>query len=232
MNIYSITCTRDKNHDATAAGLFTTLSSYGVHVKVLANQTSIFDAYKKGLEACGAEDEDIVILCHDDLQIQSPKDEFIAGLSKCLDKRVGVIGVAGTTYLSENAVWWDRAAWEAGKHSGVVWHPSANTDGTDHKVIMRTEYGPHRQVVVLDGLFLAARKEVWDKVGLDKPEYFTGPWDFYDIHYTSTAHTLGYKNYAVPIRIIHNSRGELAGRDSWHNNRQAFINNSKLPLSC
>ena len=37
-------------------------------------------------------------------------------------------------------------------------------------------------------------------------------------------------NGILNINILHNSRGELVGRDSWHKNRAAFIENTKLPL--
>jgi len=37
---------------------------------------------------------------------------------------------------------------------------------------------------------------------------------------------------AAPIHILHNSPGELAGRESWMQNRIAFINNHKFPITC
>ena len=49
-------------------------------------------------------------------------------------------------------------------------------------------YGKPDQVVCMDGLFLAASGKVLREIGLDKPEYFEGDWDFYDIHYTVSAH--------------------------------------------
>ena len=84
--------------------------------------------------------------------------------------------------------------------------------------------------MALDGLFLAARKEVWEEVGLQKPSYFEGQWDFYDIHYTTKSHILGYKNYTIPLNIVHYSGGDLVGRDSWHKNRMSFIANTQLPI--
>ena len=229
MQIFSITCTRDKNLGDVPKALFSTLSSYGVDVKVLANQTSIFDAYKKGLDSCKANPDDIIILCHDDLQFMGDKAGFIAALSPCIKKETGIVGPAGTTFLGKEAVWWDHERWQAGYHRGQVQHRNEVNGRTE---IHSTNYGPYGQVVALDGLFLAARKEVWDTIGLDKPNYFEGNWDFYDIHYTTTAHLLGYKNYAVPLRVIHQSAGILVGRDSWHKNRKAFIENTELPLTC
>lgn len=226
MKIFSIICTRDKSLNPITQRLVHTLSSYGADVKVLANQDSIFKAYEKGLSLCNAEDEDIIILCHDDLQILASKPEFIAALSKCIEKEVGIVGPAGTTLLGEDAVWWRQDRWQAGYHRGAVKHYGPSSQ------LNTTNYGPFGQVVALDGLFLAARKSVWEHVSLKKPDYFEGLWDFYDIHYTTTAHNLGYKNYAIPLDMIHQSSGELVGRDSWHKNREAFINNTTLPLSC
>lgn len=227
MKIYSIICTRDKNLNPITKKLVHTLSSFGIEIKLLVNQKSIFEAYKRGMEACSPKDGDIIICCHDDLSILSTKQEFIAGIAKCINSDSGFVGPAGTTLLGQDSVWWDQTRWQAGYHRGVVKHHDKDTN-----TIHRTSYGPYGQVVALDGLFLAARKEVWEDVGVEKPEYFEGDWDFYDIHYTTTAHQKGYKNYSIPIDLIHYSKGELVGRDSWHKNREAFINNTKLPMSC
>ena len=226
MKIFAIICTRDKNLGAITQGLINTLSSYGVDIKLLASQNSIFEAYQKGMDICGANDDDIVIYCHDDLQILSSHQAFIASLAKCIEKETGIVGPAGTTHLGKDAVWWDTDRWRRGDHRGQVKHRAPD----DSSQVVTTSYGDFGQVVALDGLFLAARKEVWNRINLQKPAYFEGNWDFYDIHYTTTAHKLGYKNYAIPIDMLHHSNGELVGRDSWHNNRKAFVANTELPI--
>ena len=226
MKIFAISCTRDKNLNSVTRGLVNTLSSYGVYIKLLANQNSIFEAYQKGLDMCLANDKDIIIYCHDDIQILSSHQSFIAALAKCVEESTGIVGPAGTTHLGKDAVWWDMTRWRSGEHRGSVKHRMRGNSSE----ITATSYGDYGQVVALDGLFLAARKEVWAKIGLEKPPYFEGNWDFYDIHYTTTAHKLGYKNYAVPIDMLHHSNGELVGRDSWHKNREAFIANTELPI--
>ena len=229
MKIYAIICTRTKELKPVTSGLLHTLSSFGVDVKVLANQDSIFSAYKKGLEMCHASAKDIVIFCHDDIQLLNGNTDFHAALGKCLEEETGIVGPAGTACLGSTAVWWDKELWRKGYHRGGVDHVSDIHN--NERLIQNTHYGPYGQVVALDGLFLAARKEVWDTIGLQKPPYFEGLWDFYDIHYTTTAHKLNYKNYAVPIRLIHLSTGQLVGRDSWHKNREAFIKQTELPLT-
>ena len=229
MKLFAIICTRDKKTlTPVTARLIHTLSSYGVDVKILPSQKSIFEAYKKGIDSCDAQDTDIIIYCHDDIHILNSKTHFLKVLSKCADSSTGVIGPAGTTLLGEDAIWWAHDKWTEGYHRGHVNHQPKSEKFNQE--VEKTHYGPYGQVVALDGLFLAARKEVWDNIGLDKPSYFEGNWDFYDIHYTTKSHLLGYKNYAVDIHLIHHSFGELVGRDSWHKNREAFIKNTTLPM--
>jgi len=224
MKIYALICTRSADYSVVTAALIKQLKEFGISVKVLANQKSIFKAYKKGLKACNPKDNDIVIMCHDDIEIRQSKEEFIAALGMCLGPKVGIIGPAGTTKLGTNAVWWDHDLWKRDYHRGFVMHRHTDKDEG-------TRYGKYGRVVVLDGLFLAARGYVWKKLDLSQPKEFEGNWDFYDIYYTSQAHFKGFENQAAPIILCHHSRGELAGRDSWHNNRQAFQKMTRLPLT-
>ena len=164
-------------------------------------------------------------MCHDDIEILTDPELFIRIIVKSLlDKKTGFVGVAGTTHLSEDAVWWNHRLWQQGKHRGFVYH------GNDILSADSTYYGKPDRVVCLDGLFLAAKGSTIKTVTLDKPEYFEGGWDFYDIHYTVSAHEKKYHNKVIPLNILHNSKGELVGRDSWHKNRQAFINRKNLPI--
>ena len=227
MKIFSVICTRTKEFSDTTQKLIDTLCSFGVEVKIMTNQTSIFEAYQKGLDKCDAADDDIIIFCHDDIELLDSKAEFIAKLYTCVaDPKTGIVGPAGTTLLGADAVWWNHDNWQHGYHSGAVFHRTKEGE------VYPTNYGSYRRVVALDGLFLAARAIVWEQVGLEKPAYFDGDWDFYDIHYTTKAHNLKFSNKTVPIKIIHHSAGELVGRDSWFKNRDAFISNTKLPIQC
>lgn len=225
MNIYAFICTRSKDFNETTKRLSSYLSRAGVKAKFLVNQKSIFSGYASAFKKFDVQDDDIVIMCHDDIEILTDPEQFIRIIVKSvLDKKTGFVGVAGTTHLSQDAVWWNHSLWQQGKHRGHVYH------GQDIHTADSTYYGKPDRVVCMDGLFLAARGEVLREVGLDKPEYFEGGWDFYDIHYTITAHEKKYHNRVLPINILHNSKGELVGRDSWHKNRQAFIDRTNLPI--
>lgn len=227
MNIYALICTRDvKKPKATLVKTCKFLKQLGATVKIMANQDSIFEAYSKGVASFDASPEDVIVMCHDDLEFLGSTQDLQRIFTEYFveKKNTGFIGPAGTSFLCSQAVWWDRETWKAGFHRGRVSHIN------DRGQVYSTDYGPYDRVVVLDGLFLATQKKVLDEIGLDKPKYFEGDWDFYDIHYTSQAHKAGYKNYAENIPLVHHSAGELVGRDSWHKNREAFIARTELPL--
>jgi len=194
-------------------------------VKVLVNKESIFDAYSEAIKTIILRDSDIVIFCHDDIEIIMDPQKFVDVLVHAARKeKSGFFGPAGTTHLSEDAVWWNRGVWQAGKHRGFVLH------GTDIKTAEYTIYGNPGRVVCLDGLFLAVNGKTLQSLNLEKPTYFEGEWDFYDIHYTVQAHKKGFYNTVEPIFMIHHSKGELVGRDSWHKNREQFIKHTTLPI--
>jgi len=226
MNIYAIICTRDRNKvTSTTDKLLTFLCAANIKIFMLSGAKSIFSAYQGAFEKINPEKEDIVIFCHDDIEIRENPAEFVEKLHKSFSSpEVGFVGAAGTMSLGPDAVWWDQERWQQAKHRGVVTH--VDPKGKEYV----TPYGPPGDVVTLDGLFFAAKRKVIDAVGLDKPTYFEGEWDFYDIHYTSQAFLKGFTNKVMDIKIFHNSRGELVGRDSWHKNREAFIANNDLPI--
>jgi len=228
MTLYAFICTRTTEFSSVTNDLVSYLSRVGVNVKLLVNQDSIFEGYKKAVEKIQPDPSDIIILCHDDIKINASPSDFLTILSILKNDKYGFIGPAGTTRLNSNGVWWDSENWQKGYHKGEIYHVNPNNS------IYKTHYGPFGQVVVLDGVFLACRAELLNKIPIDKPSHFVGNWDFYDIYYTYEAHKLNYENHTVPINMIHMSRGELVGRDSWHENRKAFIedNRKEFPLTC
>lgn len=227
MKVNAVICTRSREDiSPTTKVTVDYFTNLGIRVWLMCNQGSIFSAYETAFKKAEPDPEDLFIFCHDDIEIYEPKEDFISKLiQETNDTDVGFVGPAGTTYLGKTAVWWDHEKWREGKHRGRVFHTDPDT-----KKPMDTLYGFPGEVVALDGLFLAARARTISQIGLSKPEYFEGKWDFYDIHYTSKAFLEGFTNKAVDIKIIHHSLGELAGRDSWHKNREAFISNTELPL--
>lgn len=225
--IYAVICTRDKNKVTTVTNsLIKYFTEAGIKVVVMAKQKSIFSAYASAVKKIDPEKKDIIIFCHDDIEIKEEPLDFKKTLVDALSgPGVGFVGPAGTTYLGEDAVWWNHENWKKGLHRGRVFHVDKKSGQLEN-----TMYGFEDDVVVLDGLFLACGGHLAKKLDFSKPEYFEGDWDFYDIHYTTQAHIMGYRNAVRDLQIVHHSRGELAGRDSWHKNRRAYIDNTDLPL--
>lgn len=224
MRIYSIICTRSKNLSEVTETLVHKLCSLPAKVILMTNQESIFSGYKKAFERVNPEDNDIFILCHDDIELRGSSKDIVTAVSIVNAPGYGFAGPAGTKLLGEDAVWWHQERWKAGFHSGEVLHLNKETNS-----FYTTSYGPVSKVVALDGLFLAASAKTLKEVGLEKPDYLKGNWDFYDIHYTFTAFKKGLCNTTIPLEIAHHSSGELVGRDGWHQNRMAFIGHHKLP---
>lgn len=227
MRIHAIVCTRSREDiSETTDALLTFLSRCSANILLVSGAKSLFSAYQKAYNAANPAPEDIIIFCHDDILIREKPEVFIDKLKTSLaEASTGFVGAAGTMCLGRNAVWWDLDQWKGRMHRGRVLHlhPETNSE-------YETYYGAPGDVAVLDGLFLAAKPKVIEDVGLQKPEYFSGEWDFYDLHYTSQAFLKGYTNKVIPLKILHNSRGELVGRDGWEANRAAFIANNTLPL--
>lgn len=233
-NVHFIVPTKGPTVTKTKQGLFNyvkqlqkcNLGEGIVDIKFVVGCNSIFKAYSDAvLSIIGDKepsDEDIFIFCHDDIDIHTKPETFIEILSKYTQKTLtGFVGVAGTKELTNSAIWWDQSVWVKGGHSGFVLHSED---------LRYTYYGPNERVVVLDGLFLACSYRTLKQINLNKPPYFEGEWDFYDLYYTLQAHKLGLCNLTVPIVVNHISMGELVGRDSWHKNRLAFIQNNHLPV--
>lgn len=227
--IYAFICTRSRELSKITETYVRYLASCQIIVKLLINQNSIFEGYKKAFEKVNPNPKDIIILSHDDIEIKMPFYLFVQVLKKNLKNKTGFVGPAGTTFLGKDSTWWNIDNWKNKMHRGRVYHINKDT-----KKLYDTYYGENGQVVVLDGLFLATKAEVLLDIGLDKPDYLEGDWDFYDIHYTSAAHFKGYKNKTIPLTIIHHSGGELAGRDSWFKNRDLFEKKyvKEFPIKC
>lgn len=219
IKIYSLICSRNNTFSKTSLDLFSYMRDCGIEVKSLIGFKSIFDAYIKGVETLDANPEDIVILCHDDIEIKNPKEEFKAILTSAT-RTDGFIGVAGTRYFENTGVWWN---WNTPQNmSGKVSHGLKGQD-------KETYFGPLGRVVVLDGVFLACNVKTLASIHMAQPTDFIGDWDYYDIFYTFQTHLKGYSNRTVPIMLRHESPGQM--RQSWHQNRVVFteIYKNNLP---
>jgi len=160
---------------------------------------SLSDGYNRGVARSRG---DIVIFCHDDIEILDPK--FYSLLCGHLED-YDVVGCAGTTCLIESA--W-AAAGDPFTH-GAVAYPANDTWPCDRYNLLvwgepKAVRVPHVQA--LDGFFIAVKREVLDHVQFDEVN-FDG-FHVYDTDFTFAAYLSGYKlAVCKDILIAHRSGG-------------------------
>ena len=173
-------------------------SSYNSFIFKENNTDPLPKVYNKAIDFAKQEDFDTIILCHDDVIIESD-------LSYKLESamyRFDVAGVAGTTEckMQEPVLWHIMGGgFGGGKLHGAVAH------GNDKKKTM-TYFGVYpKRVVLLDGVFLAIKRKVFEKVRFDE----TNPagFHFYDLDYSLSCHKEGFKIGVSDIMITHASPG-------------------------
>jgi hypothetical protein len=175
-------------------------------------QYDLFTGYNQG--AAQARFPRLCFL-HDDVELLGNRRAFQPAL-KLLDKPLtGIVGVAGTRLLPENATWWQSPQEEC---RGMAGHP--DPAGGIRWNVWPWGAGKFGPVVVTDGVFLMCRKEIWRKLGGFDAAYYGG-FHFYDLDLSFRAHLAGLQNQVVPLPLLHLSHGETNA--GWEENRQKFL---------
>lgn len=177
-------------------------------IEIINNGESLTTAYNRGLKQAI---NDIVVFCHDDLTIETTN--WGNKLIKLYEKNpeYGIIGVAGTKYMSSTGRWWDKRKAMYGRvqhtHEGKTWLNSYSDD--IHNKIEET--------VIVDGLFFALHKK---RIVYNFDETFEG-FHFYDVGFCFRNYINGVKiGIVTNIRINHLSIGMT--NDAWEANRIKF----------
>jgi GT2 family glycosyltransferase len=175
----------------------------GVH-----DANSLCEGYRRGLASSRGE---IVVFSHDDIEIWSPA--FAERLKGHLSQ-YDAIGIAGTSKMV-------APGWITPGVPYVYGHVvHAVGDGTFSVEL----YGGTRRAVegikAMDGVFLAFRREVIERVGWDA-DTFTG-FHLYDLDATYRAHLAGYRlAVALDITLAHYSGGKVD--EVWRKYAEAFL---------
>jgi len=184
------------------------------------NQYSLTQVYNIAIFEHNNEDA-IMVFCHNDITIKTQNWGKLL-LTKFNNSNYQILGVAGTTFLSETGRWWD----DRKKMVGIVEH----TNGMRNWVSEYSEpkRGQITPVVLVDGLFIAV--DINDlNIGWD--EEFKG-FHMYDVSFCVPNYLDGCNiGVTTDIRILHNSVGEV--NQEWENNRIQFAEKYKdeLPLT-
>jgi glycosyltransferase involved in cell wall biosynthesis len=158
---------------------------------------------------------DIVILCHDDIYFDTPA--WYSKVQKSFEKNdFGILGVAGTTHLSQSGMWW-----ETNRRKNMVGIVNHESGGKKWESRYSSPQGNEiSQVAVVDGVFIAIHKLRIKKLFV---EDFKG-FHFYDLPFCLENHLEGVKiGVTTNIRITHKSIGQT--NQQWEDNRKQFIEN-------
>jgi hypothetical protein len=180
-----------------------------IHVieKVNDGQKSLSQVYN---EILNESTTDIVVFCHDDIYFESTG--WYNKIVKHFEKSdYGIIGVAGTTSLTDSGRWWDEKNKMVGivnhEHEGKKWE-SKYSESFENGIC---------ETLIVDGLFFAVNKK---RIKKNFDESFKG-FHFYDVSFTYSNHLEGVKVGVITnIRITHKSIGMT--NEEWEKNRIYF----------
>ena len=173
-------------------------SAYNEFIFKENNKDPLPVVYNKAIDFAIQEDFDNLVLCHDDVIIESDLTYKLSSLMQDYD----IIGVAGTTEckLQEPALWHIMGGgFGSGNLHGAVAHG-------DEKNKSMTFFGPYpKRVLLLDGVFLCISKKVFTQVRFDEAN--PAGFHFYDLDYSLACHKAGFKLGVSDIMITHASPG-------------------------
>jgi len=179
------------------------------------NTTSLQKVYNKAIDFALEENFEYLVLVHDDVILENYSQWRLEENFKKYD----IIGVAGTTEvkLQPPALWHLMGGgFNGGNLRGAVAHLNQN------KKFM-TSFGEYpSRVVLLDGVFLAMKRSVFEKVRFD--ESCPSNWHFYDLDYTMQSHKEGFKNGVGDIIVTHASPGLREFTDEFNKGQEWFLN--------
>ena len=182
--------------------------------KINNGEKSLSQVYNEILDEANT---DIVVLCHDDIYFDTTS-WYYKLKTHFENSDYGILGVAGTTNMSETGRWWETNRRK--NMIGIVNHESGGKKWTSK---YSEDFGKSiRQTVIVDGLFIALSKS---RIKNNFDEKFKG-FHFYDLAFCFKNHLDGVKVGVITnIRLTHKSIGQT--NEQWEENRIQFVETYK-----
>ena len=220
--IFSTNLSKKDNEDFTLHIKNTIgISNYVIKYYNNNNEFSLTEIYNKGIEE-NYQENSIFVFCHNDIIFKTLNWGKILLRKFNYNNDYQILGVAGSTYLSENGVWWDNV----NTMHGIVEH--TNGLSTWISEFSNEKKGMIVPTVLIDGVFMAVD---CDNIEERFNENYKG-FHFYDISFSVSNYLKGCNIGVInDIRILHKSIGRV--NELWELNRQQFITEYKdeLPIN-
>ncbi len=201
-------CSIDPAKQARTFALYERLFENVPHeIIAIRSPRSLADAYNSAVAASVA---DVVVLSHDDIDVLT--DDFAARLLARLD-HCDAVGVVGTTRLSGPAI-----GWSGHPHlRGWITHRAPGDPAWRVDLLHPARCAV--DIVALDGVFIAARRDALAAVPFDAAT-FDG-FHLYDIDWSYRAANAGFRlAVAGDLLLVHASRGQYG--DAWQRYADRF----------
>ena len=198
MNLKIVISTRNVNVDDVKSKVCKSLSNSSTEffVRYNNNEYALADLYNEYLFD-EKHTDDVLVFIHDDIYLEQNWDVKL--LTYFEDNSYGVIGLAGTRYLSD-CQWWKHRE----SMIGQVWHKNEGKWGLNK---YSNKY-PNQilPAVVVDGLFMAVRPSM-----IEKPfRKLISKFHFYDVLFCLDNFNRGVKiGVVTDIDIKHDSIGQI-----------------------
>ena len=215
-----IVCSIDpRKFEAVTASYRRRFADHAVEIVGVHDARSLAEGYNR---AAARATGDLLIFSHDDIELASP--DFAARLLAHLDRCDGV-GVAGASKVTGSE--WGHAG-QRHIHGHILHVPPADRSGV---LLMAAGFQAPvcDRIRVLDGVFIALRRHVWEAHRFDADTY--DGFHLYDLDFTWRASGAGAR-LAVPLDllVLHRSMGRYDA--AWRRYARRFVAQAGLdPLA-
>ena len=179
------------------------------------NTQAIAKVYNRAIDFAIENNFDYMVLAHDDIIIESEIEDRLAELFETYD----MVGVAGgnNCKLQEPALWHLMCGgFGSGNLHGAVAH------GNEKEKSM-TGFGTYaKRVTLIDGVFMAMKRSVFEKVRFD--EECPAKFHFYDLDFCLAANKQKIKIGVGDIHITHASPGLQSFTEEFNKGQKWFLN--------
>jgi len=180
------------------------------------NTSGLCTVYNNYLIPANFKKYDCILFVHDDVFIDSIN--FLVEIRNLFKQGFDIVGLAGGSKIQVKKPCLWHLLCKSESLSGIVSHYKNNTDYAP------TIFGPTpKQVILLDGLFLAVRTK---SISKNKIKFDTNIKGFhhYDLKFCLDCHLAGLRLTTAPIHVIHESPGLLNHTKEYSKSEEYFYN--------